>query len=216
MFTAAEVATFAGRAEDEAVAFKGALEMASGKALPIISAISVASRLKSLVGAPVALDDATVALRYKPHHQGGSFFVARIAVGMSRTLRAGNLGRNGSLFGRPEAPNFIKKPDPSIDSTRSLIALKFPISPEVPTRSSEFNHLSGRGFFAVSGGFRPRVAPMTAAVLGAPKTRKRSENLATMGEPMSREPPFRQEQVRIHMAEVRQLGAASPMSPAGY
>jgi hypothetical protein len=28
--------------------FKGALEMASGKALPIISAISVASRLKSV------------------------------------------------------------------------------------------------------------------------------------------------------------------------
>lgn len=80
MFTAAEVATFAGRGEDEAIAFKGALEMASGKALAIISAMSVASRLKSLVGAPVALDDATVALRYKPHHQGGSFFVARIAV----------------------------------------------------------------------------------------------------------------------------------------
>ena len=80
MFSTAEVATFASRVEDEAIAFKGALEMASGKALPIISAISVASRLKSLVGAPVALDDATVALRYKPHHQGGSFFIARVAV----------------------------------------------------------------------------------------------------------------------------------------
>jgi hypothetical protein len=79
MFSTAEVATFAGHDEDEAIAFKGALEMASGKALPIISAISVVSRLESLVGALVALDDATVALRYKPHRQDGSFFIARIA-----------------------------------------------------------------------------------------------------------------------------------------
>ncbi len=93
--------------------------------------------------------------------------------GKSRTLRAGNLGRNGSLFGRPKAPNSIKKIGPSIDSTRSLMALKFPIPPKVPTRSNKFNHLGGRGFFAVSAGFRARIAPMTAAVLGPLKTRKR-------------------------------------------
>ena len=80
---------------------------------------------------------------------------------MSGTLPAGNLGRNGSLFGRPGAPSFIKNPGPSIHSTRSLMALKFPISPKVPIRSNKFNHLGGYGFFAVSGGFRPRIAPMT-------------------------------------------------------
>jgi hypothetical protein len=85
---------------------------------------------------------------------------------MREPLLAGKLGRNGSLFGRPDAATFIKKPGPSIDSTRSLTALKFPISPKFPTRAKKFNHLGGRGFFAVSGGFRPRIAPRTAAILG--------------------------------------------------
>jgi hypothetical protein len=68
---------------------------------------------------------------------------------MSRTLRAGNLGRNGKPFGRLEAPNFFKLG--SVYGLHTFAdALKFPISPKVPTRPNKFNHLVGRGFFAVS------------------------------------------------------------------
>jgi hypothetical protein len=47
-FSSRDVATYAGRAEEDAIDFKAALEMGSGKSLKTISATTVAWRLKAL------------------------------------------------------------------------------------------------------------------------------------------------------------------------
>ena len=65
-FTASDVATFSGKALEEAIEFKAALEAASGKPLVVLTATTVAWRLKSLADAPVMVDDDLLALRSYP------------------------------------------------------------------------------------------------------------------------------------------------------
>jgi hypothetical protein len=74
---AADVALFAGQATDAAINFKAALELASGKLLPIITATTITWRLKALTDAPVLVGRTTLALRYEPdeHKHGGAFVV---------------------------------------------------------------------------------------------------------------------------------------------
>jgi hypothetical protein len=77
-FQAREVATYAGEAEESAIAFKDALQLAAGKAIKIISATTIAWRLKALADAPVRVDDKVLVLTYEAHHHGGMFkIVAR-------------------------------------------------------------------------------------------------------------------------------------------
>ncbi len=74
-FKAADAAYYAGGADDKAIAFKGALEVATGKALPSVSSVSVAWRLKSLADAPVNVEGRVLVLRYMPDHNTGAFAV---------------------------------------------------------------------------------------------------------------------------------------------
>jgi hypothetical protein len=74
-FQAREVATYASQAEEGAIAFKDALELAAGKAIKIVSSTTIAWRLKALVDAPARIGDKIVALSYNPHHQSGMFKV---------------------------------------------------------------------------------------------------------------------------------------------
>jgi hypothetical protein len=76
-FKASDVALFTGQASEEAVEFKAALEAASGKLLPIITATTITWRLKALTDAPVLLDDGVVVLRYASDKSknGGGFIV---------------------------------------------------------------------------------------------------------------------------------------------
>jgi hypothetical protein len=76
---ARNVASYAGRDDDEAKDFKAALEMASGKSLKIISATTVAWRLKGLTDAPVKVGSAVLVLKYEPDHHGGQFAVRTVA-----------------------------------------------------------------------------------------------------------------------------------------
>ena len=75
---AADVALFAGQATDAAINFKAALELASGKLLPIITATTITWRLKALTDAPVLLGENAFVLRYRPDESGngGSFIVS--------------------------------------------------------------------------------------------------------------------------------------------
>jgi hypothetical protein len=77
-FQASEVATYAGKAEDYAIAFKDALEHAAGKPIKIISSTTVSWRLKALVGAPVKLGSKILVLKYNAEHQGGNFRVETV------------------------------------------------------------------------------------------------------------------------------------------
>jgi hypothetical protein len=74
-FQAREVASFAGQAEEDAIAFKDALELAAGRSIKIISSTMIAWRLKAVVNAPVRVGNRTLVLTYLPHHQGGAFRV---------------------------------------------------------------------------------------------------------------------------------------------
>jgi len=76
-FEAREVATYAGQDEQDAIAFKAALEMASGKSLKIISSTTVAWRLKALVDTPANVGGKVLVLRFKVHHEGGIFSVVQ-------------------------------------------------------------------------------------------------------------------------------------------
>jgi hypothetical protein len=78
-FQAANVAHYAGEAEESAIAFRDALELASGKPLKIISATSVTWRLKALADAPVDIGDRRLVLRYQPDAHAGSFLVKQVA-----------------------------------------------------------------------------------------------------------------------------------------
>ena len=56
-FKATELPGFVGGADEEAINFKAALEQASGKPLPVITATTITWRLKALVDAPVQVGD---------------------------------------------------------------------------------------------------------------------------------------------------------------
>jgi hypothetical protein len=75
---ARDIAAYAGRAEEDAIEFKAALEQASGKAIKVVTATIITWRLKALIDAPVQIDDAVVALRYLTDDHGGTFTVKTI------------------------------------------------------------------------------------------------------------------------------------------
>jgi hypothetical protein len=77
-FQAANVAHYAGEAEEGAIAFRDALELASGKPLKIISATTVTWRLKALADAPVDIGVRRLVLRYQPNTHAGSFVVKQL------------------------------------------------------------------------------------------------------------------------------------------
>jgi len=78
--TAAEVAAYAGGTNEDAVAFKAAIEAASGKAVRVVSATVLTWRLKALVDAPIQVGDQVLSLRYLPDKtkHGGTFSVRGI------------------------------------------------------------------------------------------------------------------------------------------
>ncbi len=73
--TSQEIAAYAGAADDGSVAFKGALEAASGKAIKVTTPTVIAWRLKALVEAPVKVGGKTLTLHYRAHHQANVFKV---------------------------------------------------------------------------------------------------------------------------------------------
>lgn len=75
---ASEIVDFVARAEVDAIEFKTALEQASGKVIKIITAITITSRLKALVDAPVQSGEVAYVLRYLPNTHAGEFVVRRI------------------------------------------------------------------------------------------------------------------------------------------
>ena len=77
-FKSADVASYAGEAEEGAIAFRAALEQASGKVLKVISSPAIAWRLKALSDAPVVVGDTTLVLRRAPDHEGTEFTVREI------------------------------------------------------------------------------------------------------------------------------------------
>lgn len=82
-FTAADVATFVSGPTAEAGAFKAAVELATGKAMPMVSSIGMAARLRGLVDAPVTIDRQTWVLRHVAasdrHHSGAMFRIRGVA-----------------------------------------------------------------------------------------------------------------------------------------
>jgi hypothetical protein len=76
-FKAAEVATYAGAADESAIEFKAALEQASGKAIKIVTPTVLTWRLKAIVDAPVMMNGKTLTLRYMADKSGngGTFSV---------------------------------------------------------------------------------------------------------------------------------------------
>jgi hypothetical protein len=88
-FKASDVATFAGSAvSEDSFEFKAALEAASGKPLPIITATTVAWRLKAIADAPVLVGGKLLVLRYSKDggKHGGTFAVETVSE--STTLDA--------------------------------------------------------------------------------------------------------------------------------
>jgi hypothetical protein len=77
---ASDVAMFAGKATEGAIEFKAALEQASGKPLPVITATTITCRLKAPTDAPVLIGKSTFALRYAPdgNKHGGTFVVKSV------------------------------------------------------------------------------------------------------------------------------------------
>jgi hypothetical protein len=76
-FQAAEVARYAGEAEEGAIAFRSALEHAAGKALKVVTSTTVAWRLKGLVEAPVQVSNQVLVLKHvsDANRHGGWFSV---------------------------------------------------------------------------------------------------------------------------------------------
>ena len=71
LFQAREVADYAGRADEEPIAFKAALELAAGTHIKIISATAINWRLKAITDAPVMAGDKMLVLQYiKPDPSG--------------------------------------------------------------------------------------------------------------------------------------------------
>ena len=73
---AKEVAAYAGLADEGSIAFRAALELASGKVLKIVTATTVNWKLKALMDAPVQVGDRILTLKYTPGDHGGTFTVA--------------------------------------------------------------------------------------------------------------------------------------------
>jgi hypothetical protein len=73
---AKDVAAYAGAADEGSIAFRAALELASGKALKVITATTVNWRLKALMDAPVQINDRILTLKYTADDHGGKFTVA--------------------------------------------------------------------------------------------------------------------------------------------
>jgi hypothetical protein len=76
-FKAAEVAAYAGAADEASVEFKAALEQAAGKAIKIVSPVILTWRLKAIADAPVKVDGNVLTLRYTADKSGngGTFWV---------------------------------------------------------------------------------------------------------------------------------------------
>jgi len=77
-FKAADVAGYAALAEEGSIAFKSALEQASGSFLKTVSSPTIAWRLKGIVDAPVVVDDKMLVLRRMAGHEGAHFVVQEI------------------------------------------------------------------------------------------------------------------------------------------
>ena len=81
-FQAREVAAYAGQAETDAIAFKAALELASGTPIKIISSPVINWRLQAICDAPVTVGTQMLVLKYaKPNRdgRGGGFCINTIA-----------------------------------------------------------------------------------------------------------------------------------------
>ncbi len=70
-----DLTAFTGDATLESVAFKCAIEQASGKSIQVISPTILTWRLKAVVDAPVNVNGAALVLRYVADHEGGKFMV---------------------------------------------------------------------------------------------------------------------------------------------
>jgi len=79
-FKAGDLAFYLGATDLESIEVKGALEQASGKSLPILTATAVTWRLKALVDAPVLIGGHVWVLRYTPNTSGngGEFSVREV------------------------------------------------------------------------------------------------------------------------------------------
>jgi hypothetical protein len=78
-FKGDEVATWINTYTEESVAFRVALEAASGgKPMKEVTQRTVTWRLKAVCGSPVVLEDTTIALKYVADHYGGTFVVRSI------------------------------------------------------------------------------------------------------------------------------------------
>jgi len=77
-FKSADVASYAGEAEEGAIAFRAALEQASGKVLTLISSSKIGWLLKGLIDAPVVVGEITLVLRRATSHEGAEFTVREI------------------------------------------------------------------------------------------------------------------------------------------
>jgi hypothetical protein len=84
-FQAREVAAYAGQAETDSIAFKAALELASGTPIKIISSPVINWRLQAICDAPVMVGTQLLVLKYtKPNRdgRGGGFCVNTIATAL--------------------------------------------------------------------------------------------------------------------------------------
>jgi hypothetical protein len=72
---ASDIAAFAAETGESGTAFRSALELASSKGLPVVTATAVTWRLKAIIDSPVVIDGYVFALRYLPDKakSGGTF-----------------------------------------------------------------------------------------------------------------------------------------------
>jgi hypothetical protein len=78
-FKAADPVTFVGDAREDSINFKAALELATGKPMPVVTATVITWRLKALVDAPAQVGDRVLVLRYTAERgHGGTFFVSNL------------------------------------------------------------------------------------------------------------------------------------------
>jgi hypothetical protein len=75
-----DIAGYASEMGGSGAAFRAAIELASGKGMPTVTATSVTWRLKALVDAPVSIGGKVFCLRYLPDRtkSGGTFGVKPI------------------------------------------------------------------------------------------------------------------------------------------
>jgi hypothetical protein len=77
--TAADVASYCAQANEDAIAFKVAIEQASLSAIKVITSHTLTWRLKAITDAPVLVGDDVLVLRYQRGHEGGVFRVVVLA-----------------------------------------------------------------------------------------------------------------------------------------